>query len=273
MPDVFRQAPGSILGVLLLFLSFAAPAPVSGQPKANEAESKTGAPLALTEALAQALLHNPELTVHSEEILAREAEELQSGFLPNPVLSIEAENVFGSGDFSGADAAETTVSLSQSIELGDKRARRRELAGAETAVAGNDYALAKVDVLAKTEEGFIAVLAAQERLKLAEELATLAEKVLVTVEERIAAGKAPTTESVKARIQLRELEVVREKARRDLTAARISLASRMGLETADFGPAFGKLSRLPALPAGRLLRGRLFQRGRHPSGCGRPGRP
>jgi len=248
MPDVLRQVPGAILGFLLLFLCLAAPAPVSGQPKDSEEVPIPGEPLRFQEALAQALQHNPELAAYSEEIRAREAEALQAGLRPNPVLSLEAENVFGSGDFSGTDAAETTVSLSQAIELGGKRSRRRELAEAETTLAQSEYAVAKADIFAKTADSFIAVLAAQERLQLVDELATLAKQVLGTVEERIAAGKAAATESVRARIQWRELEVAREKVRRDLAAARRTLAAHMGFEAADFGTAAGDLSRVADLP-------------------------
>lgn len=248
MPDVLRQVPGAILGFLLLFLCLAAPAPVSGQPKGSELESGPGEPLRLQEALAQALQHNPGLAAYSEEIRAREAEALQAGFRPNPLLSFEAENVFGSGDFSGTGAAETTVSLSQAIELGGKRSRRRELAEAQTTLAQREYAVAKADIFAKTADSFIAVLAAQERLQLADELATLAKQVLGTVEERIAAGKAAATESVRARIQWRELEVTREKVRRDLAAARRTLAAHMGFAAADFGTAVGDLSRVADLP-------------------------
>ena len=248
MPDVLRQVPGAILGFLLLFLFLAAPPSASGQSMASELESGPEAPLRLQEALAQALQHNPELAAYSEEIRAREAEALQAGLRPNPVLSLEAENVFGSGDFSGTDAAETTASLSQAIELGNKRSRRRELAEAETTLAQSEYAVAKADIFAKTADSFIAVLAAQERLQLVDELATLAKQVLGTVEERIAAGKAAATESVRARIQWRELEVAREKVRRDLAAARRTLAAHMGFAAEDFGTAAGDLSRVADLP-------------------------
>lgn len=248
MPDVLRQVPGAILGFLLLFLFLAAPPSASGQSMASELKSGPEVPLRLQEALARALQHNPELSAYSEEIRAREAEALQAGFRPNPVLSLQAENVFGSGDFSGTGAAETTVLLSQPIELGNKRSLRRKLAEAETNLAQNDYSVAKADILARTADSFIAVLVAQERLQLAEALATLAKQVLGTVEERIAAGKAAATESVRARIQWRELEVTREKVRRDLAAARRTLAAHMGFEAADFGMAAGDLSRVADLP-------------------------
>ena len=43
--------------------------------------------------------------------------------LPNPALSVELENIGGTGPIAkGARAAEATIQLSQLIELGGKRA-------------------------------------------------------------------------------------------------------------------------------------------------------
>lgn len=248
MSAVSRQAPGIGFGCLFLcvFLFLLVPAP--GRAESPDLMLPSGAPLTLGEVHAQALQHHPDLSANAEEIRAREAEALQAGLRPNPVLSLESENLFGSGDFSGTDAAETTLSLSQPIELGNKRSLRRELAEAETALAGSDYIQTKADVLAKTTENFFTVLAAQERLRLADEMAAIAAQVLATVEERIASGKAPATERLRANIQRRELEVARDRARRQLSAARSALAASMGLDTDAFGPVAGDLSPLPALP-------------------------
>jgi outer membrane protein, heavy metal efflux system len=253
MPAVLRQAPGIVSWCLFMgvFLALFTPAPA--QAKAPELMFPSVAPLTLPEAHAQALQYHPDLSAYAEEIRAREAEAVQAGLRPNPVLSLEAENVLGSGEFTGTDAAETTISLSQPIELGNKRIRRRELAEAEIAVAGSDFAQTRADVLAKTTESFITVLAAQERLKLADEMSALAGQILVTVEERIEAGKAPATERLRANIQRREQEVARDRAQRSLSAARSALAARMGLETAAFGPVSGALSPLPDLPLLRDL--------------------
>ncbi len=121
--------------------------------------------LAIGEALARALKFNPSLSAYAWQVRAREAAALQAGLLSNPELSVEAENVFGSGDFSGTGAAETTAVLSQLIELGGKRAKRREVAALGSELAQWDYEGRRLEVLTQTGKSFIAVLAAQRRLE------------------------------------------------------------------------------------------------------------
>ncbi|MEN8184072.1 MAG: hypothetical protein ABFS46_16215 [Myxococcota bacterium] len=50
-------------------------------------------------------------------------------------MSAEAENIGGSGPRSGVETAETTLLLSQLIELGGKRGRRRSVGELEEEVA------------------------------------------------------------------------------------------------------------------------------------------
>ncbi len=249
MPDRLRQGPGTILGTLLLSAFLLTAHPASGQPKLTGNAASAGAPLSLPEARARTLQHNPELAAWSEELRASDAEALQAGLRLNPVLSLEAENLAGSGEFSGTRAAETTVSLSQRLEFGGKRALRKALAESATVVAGRAYDLARADTLARTTERFIVVLAAQERLQLANELLEVAERSLATVEARIAAGKAPTTERIKARILVAELRSERGKTDHILAAVRRGLAAQMGQEAADFATVAGNLDHLPQLPS------------------------
>ncbi|MDW7711485.1 MAG: TolC family protein [Deferrisomatales bacterium] len=207
-----------------------------------------GAALTLQQALSQAVRHNPELEFYSLEIRGREAEAHQAGLRPNPLLSLEAENVFGSGPFSRTDAAESTLSISQKVELGKKRDLRRHLAEAETGVAQSDFDVVKADLLARTSNAFFAVLAAQERLRLSEELLDLATRVFGAAEERVAAGRGAQTETIRPRILVREQQIALEKAHRELAAARAALAALMGREEADFGFAAGDLSDLFSPP-------------------------
>ena len=95
--------------------------------------------LTLREVLALTLMHNPELKAFSLEIRAAQARQLQAGLKPNPEIEIEVEEVAGSGDRSGFDAAETVIQLSQLIELGDKSGKRKKVASFEKDLAGIDY--------------------------------------------------------------------------------------------------------------------------------------
>jgi outer membrane protein, heavy metal efflux system len=68
--------------------------------------------LTLRQALALALLQNPELSAFTWEVRAAEARTLQVGLRPNPELGLEVENIAGTGAFQGGRSAETTLRLS-----------------------------------------------------------------------------------------------------------------------------------------------------------------
>ena len=73
--------------------------------------------LTIREAYTYALVNSPRLAGYEIDIRISEAETLQSGLLPNPELEVEAEEFGGSGETSGFDNAESTVLLSQLLEL------------------------------------------------------------------------------------------------------------------------------------------------------------
>lgn len=209
--------------------------------------------LPLGEALARALKYNPSLAAYAWQVRAREAAALQAGLLPNPELSLEAENVFGSGDFSGTEAAETTAALSQLIELGGKRDKRREVAALGAELAEWDYQSRRLEVLTKTGKAFVAVLAAQERLEQAEELGRLAENFFSTISERVEAGKVSPVERNRAQVTLSAARISLTQAEKRLTAARRRLAAAWGSSEPAFGKAVGRLGELQPIPPAEEL--------------------
>ncbi len=220
------------------------------QPSAEPPEAPTPTDgLTLRQALALALLRNPQLAAFSWQVRAREAETLQAGLLPNPELGIEMENFAGSGSFSGAGAAETTVTLSQLVELGGKRARRRSAASLEGRLAGWDFEAKRLDVVTDTAKAFIHVLAAQERLSQAEELTGLAERFFGTVSERVEAGKVSPVEQTRAQVPLSEARIARDRARIALNASRKELTALWGEDAAAFERAVGSLEEIAPVPA------------------------
>src|SRR5690554_6618897 len=96
--------------------------PVTNEP--GSAEEPTG-DITLMQALAAALVGNPEFAAFSQEICGREAAVLQAGLRPNPTLNTLAQN-FGKRSMRGIDGGSVTLDLGQLIELGGKRAARIE---------------------------------------------------------------------------------------------------------------------------------------------------
>ncbi len=193
-----------------------------------------GGPLNLARAIALTLSGNPALAVYDYDLRATEARRIRAGYRPNPEAGLEVENLPGSGSRSGADTTETTLQLSQVIELGGKRALRLAEARWSGNLAAWDYETRRLDVLAETTRRFIAVVAAQERLALAGEVTQLAQTELGVVAERVKAARTSVVEQKKAEIAVARAKLDQDRARHDLQTARKSLAASWGSETPAF---------------------------------------
>ncbi len=206
-------------------------------------------PLGLREALALALLGNPELAVASWQVRVREGELLQAGLLPNPELEVEVEEFGGSDDRAAFDSAETTVVMSQVIPLGGKIGAGARVAELERDLAGWDFEATRLEVLAATAMAFVRAVAAQRRLALAEESLELAEQVFEVIRERVAAGKVSPLEENRSGVALAATRIARARAERSLLAARSQLAARWGGGVDEVAAVEGDLERLVAPPA------------------------
>ncbi len=212
----------------------------SQQPEQVQISEPNGV-LTFNKALALALMNNPELKAFSLQVRVSQARQLQASLWPNPALGIEVEDVGGSGQRSGFDAAETTIQLSQLIELADKRTKRTRLASLEKELAGADYEAKRLDVLTEVTKAFIEVLAAQERLVLTEELLHLSEDVSDTVTKRVKAGKDSCFEKIKADVVLSDIKIQHQKAVQNLEFARKQLASTWAGKEPVFTSVAGRL--------------------------------
>ncbi len=235
--------------------AFEAPAAPAAPPPEGPPEP-TGV-LRPGDALAAALLRNPELAADAYEVRAREAALVQAGAHPNPTLSVELEDFAGSGQFRGVESAQTTLLLGQLIELGGKRAARIDLATAARDIASWDYEVRRIDVLVRTASAFVDVLAAQERHRLADEALELARSIQHVASRRLRAGIASPAEDIRAGVQVDVASVEREHTERELATARQVLAATWGGEEARFERVEGDLETLPTVPSLEDLAHRL----------------
>lgn len=218
--------------------------------------------LSLREAIAAALANNPELGTYAFELRAAQAREQQAGLRPAPELSIEAENFAGSGETRAFDAAETTLALSQVVELGGKRGARLDAARAGSGAVETERQAAQLDVLAEVTRRFIAVARAQERLALARSATALGERTVEASQRRVDAAKSPHAELDRAHIALDRYRLDEQAATADLDTARKQLAAMWGssqpvVDGRAFGAVRAELFALPAADDFDALVGRL----------------
>lgn len=156
---------------------------------------------------------------------AAEARVRQAGVRPNPELSLEAENAFGSGPFSGYDNAETTLSVSQDLELWGRRGARVGVAQAEGRTSLLRRDLANLDAAGRLALAYAEAEAAERRLQLAQEALDLtiadARALMILVEEGrepLFRGIQSQSQAAAARAALDEAQAERDAAFARLTA-------------------------------------------------------
>jgi len=211
----------------------------------------------LRDAVAAALLRNPSLDVASWEVRVREARAVQAGLLPNPELGAEVENVGGSGDREAFEQSETTAWLSQLIQLGGKREKRRRVAELERELSEWDYKALRLGVVTETRKAFVGTLVGQKQLSLVEELERVASASLRSIERQVEAGTVSAIERSRAEVVLSSAQVERQRVSRALAVSRTALAASWGSTVAKFEAVTGELSDLQPPPPLLELEGRL----------------
>ena len=204
--------------------------------------------LSFQQAIVLTLKHNPELATYAWTIRSREIDQIEAGLLPNPEAGIELENFAGSGNFNGYRSAETTIALSQLIELGDKRMKRRQLASTDRDLAKWDYEIKRVDLLSQTAIAYASVLGAQEKLTIANEINELADEIYQTVKKRVESGKVSPLEEIKARVELSKTRLSQMNAERQLAISKQNLVLGWGGMEVTFNRVLGDFYNIPTLP-------------------------
>ncbi|WDT77798.1 MAG: TolC family protein (plasmid) [Candidatus Manganitrophus sp.] len=218
----------------------------------------TGA-LTLRQALGLALMRNPELRAFSWEVRAREAATLQAGLLHNPTIGADLQDLGVSASPDSVPQPQGTLQLSQIIELGGKRTKRRETAALSRNLAGWDYEAKRIEIFTQVTQAFADLLRGQQQQELTEETVRLAEETARVVSERVQAGKVSPIEEIRANVALASAGIERDRAGKELEAARKQLAATWGSAIPQFEKAEGILDAISPIPSLSQLAERLFQ--------------
>ena len=241
--------------IVLLFIPSASFPDTDGAIQLNK---EPRGPITLKKAVALALVNNPQLEAFSFEQRAREARALQSDLMPNPQLEILVEDAAGSGNFNGFNQSQTTIQLSQLVELGGKRAARLRANTLSKKLADWDYETKRMEVLTQVAKAYADVLKAQQQVSLTEDLVHLGEQFLKAVGERVKAGKIALLEKTKSEISLSSMQIELKKAKRELKVARSNLSVTWGSPQPQYESALGDLFEISMIPTLESLMERLI---------------
>ncbi|BCQ71315.1 cytochrome c [Pseudomonas sp. Eqa60] len=206
--------------------------------------------LSLDSALARAFANNPELAAARWEIDIAQGARQQAGLIPNPVLSVDAED-------TRRDSRTTSVKLGQALELGGKRGARIDVASRGQELAALELERRRNQLRADVLDAYYTALRAQERTQLAGRSLALAERGVAVAQGRVNAGKASPVEATRAQVQLAEVRLELNRGQMEQDNAYRRLAMVTGAATSDFAGVQEQPLALAALPAPAQLLGRL----------------
>ena len=216
-------------------------------------------PLTLAAAIDRAQQLRPELTGFQFTRRIQDARRAEASRKPQPQLELLMEDFAGTGARSAVDSAQTSLILSQVIELGAKRAGREGVVDADARRVQTEHAARQLDVVAEVARRFAEVLAGQLRYDIAVEAVRIAKEANARVEERVRASRSPPAEAARSGVELWDARLLREDAEHELEIARHLLAAAMGEDQARFGRAAGDLMALTPVESFGSLVARLPQ--------------
>lgn len=238
---ILRAAAGLALTLGGLWAHASKPDAVAPTPPVEAA-----APLALPDALALALLWNPELAMFSWEARAAEARVLQARLIPNPEVDIRLMHV--TNPEPDPDEDRQRVIFSEVLELGGKRRRRANLARTEQGLAGHDYEAKRIEIATELAARFVEVLGAQRRQETLRRSMDSFEETRERVSALVAMGSLGSleTQRVTRQVGLERIELQRVES--ELAAARYSLTAMWSNPSPQFTEALGDLEEVKPLP-------------------------
>lgn len=165
-------------------------------------------PLTARKAVDLAIAENPRMKAAERQIEAARARETQAAALPNPNLSLQAEEV----PISNPGGGTFLVGISQPLLLGGQRDARVGGARLDRQLAEIDREVLRRDLAAEVRDAYARLLFMQEGVRLARSNREAAESLLQATRARYKAGEL-------AKVEVLREEVERSRAERDVAAA------------------------------------------------------
>ena len=204
--------------------------------------------LSIDEVFARVGELHPELQLFENrgEVLAAERE--RAALRPPLVAGAMLENVAGSGEASGADSAELTLSLASVLERGGKAEARGDVVARRIDALGAEREARRLDLLAEAARRYLSLASAQRIGALAAAERTQRERTADAARARYRAGGTPESAVLAAEAAAARAAMDERLAQARFEAARLQLAALWGERDPDFAIDAPALLALPALP-------------------------
>ena len=200
-----------------------------------------------------AMARAPILRSAAAGVRAAQGDRVQAGLRPNPEIGVTGENFGGTRGYAGTRSLETTVSLSQRLEVGGQRQARIAAADNALALTGLDARAVRLDLAREVVRALADAVAAVRNIDVARERVRLAGEVLRATQARVDAGRETFVLQRRAEVARETAVVALDRAQRDADVASRALANLLAAAQVDVGAAratwFDELGPAPSLAA------------------------
>ena len=155
---------------------------------------------------------------------------LQAGLRPNPVFTTE----YGSPRFLGGESEyDFSAGLSQSIELGGKRGKRRAVAELELQQVRAEISAIERQIAVEIRRDYTKAIAAARQLDVVERLLAADAELVRVTEARLNEGDVAPLDLNLVRVESERLRVQRIEARNELETALLRIRTLIGVDVTE----------------------------------------
>nr|WP_315457000.1 TolC family protein [uncultured Sphingorhabdus sp.] len=203
-------------------------------------------PITLDEAIAKAIEAAPSIRANEAAVAAAQAGRVQASVRPNPTVTVEGENLVGSGPYNVFGQAEITGTYSQTIERGGKRDARVAYAERDIGVAEASSRVARLELVSAVQGAFLDVVIAGYVVEIAETRLGVEVEMQREALRRVRGYKDPlfVETSASARVTQARLNLTEAQARQ--AGAKAALAAFWNGQAEDIETEGEVMSGIPA---------------------------
>lgn len=202
----------------------------------------------LRNVIKKVLQNNPRLRGNDIDIAILDARREQADQRPGYEIEAELEDVFTTGRPDFVDSWQATIRLGTVLELGQKRERRTSVVIRERERLDVLLQAQQLDVISQAARTFVEALSAQERTLLAQQQVENYTVWASRIKERVKAGSAGALEESNSRLRLVQARLDRRQAELVRQRARTILVSYWQGHPSDMGVLLGNFYEIPPIP-------------------------